>query len=189
METSFVPFPAIETTNLTLRRMTRDDRGDLFEMRHDPRMHLYTDTKPDEGISETEAYIDKMNAGVDAGKWIIWAMELKGERKVIGSISIWNLNPDRGSGELGYGIVPGYQGRGLMKESLLAVVDYGFDRMGLKELDAYTEKDNEPSLHLLETCGFAEAERVDEEGYTNKRTYHMIVYRKKAVGLPSRSPS
>lgn len=178
MKANFAPFPVLETTNLVLRRMTRDDVDDVFEMRRDPEMHLYTDTKPDETPVETKAYVDKMNAGVDAGKWVIWAIELRETGRVIGTISIWNLNPDRGSGELGYGIVPGYQGRGLMKESLLRVVDYGFDVMDLKTLEAYTEKDNLPSLRLLEKCGFAEADRVDEEGTNNKRTYHMLVYRR-----------
>ena len=173
----FTPFPITETRNLVLRRIGLDDLDDLFEMRRDPRMHLHTDTKPDEALDETKVYIDKTNAGVDAGKWVIWAIGLKGQAKVIGTISIWNLNPERESGELGYGIIPDYQGRGLMKESLLAVADYGFDAMNLKVLEAYTERDNLRSLKLLERCGFAEVDRVDEEGYCNKRTYHMIVYR------------
>lgn len=45
---NFTPFPIIETRNLILRRMDHDDLDDLFQMRRDPRMHEYTDTKPDE---------------------------------------------------------------------------------------------------------------------------------------------
>lgn len=43
--------------------------------------------------------------------------------------------------------------------------------------EAYTERDNERSLRLLERCRFAEVNRVDEEGSITRRTYHMIVYR------------
>jgi ribosomal-protein-alanine N-acetyltransferase len=34
-------------------------------MRKDPRMNEYIDTKLEENVHETEAYIDKMNKGVD----------------------------------------------------------------------------------------------------------------------------
>lgn len=65
---NFKPFLNIETKNLTLRRMDHNDIVDLFEMRKDPRMNEYTDTKPDENINETIAYVDKMNKGIDDNK-------------------------------------------------------------------------------------------------------------------------
>lgn len=174
---SFTPFPRIETKNLILRRMNNNDADDLFEMRRDPLMSEHTDTKPDETIEDTQAYIDKMNKGVDNNKWVIWAIEHKQTCKVIGSISIWNISSELKSGELGYGIIPGYQGRGLMKEALLSVVEFGFGVMGLKVLNAYTEENNLKSVKLLENCCFAEVDRVDEEGFFNDRVYHMVVYR------------
>lgn len=177
MKTNFSPFPLIETPNLVLRRMEDGDLEDVFEMRSDPRMHLHTDTKPDEAPAETAAYIEKMTRGVDTEKWIIWAIQLRQSPKVIGSVSIWNLDRERGSGELGYGITPAYQGKGFMKEALRAAIDYGFNIMDLKTLEAYTERANTASCGLLERCGFTEADRVDEEGACNKRTYHMVVYR------------
>ena len=64
-----------------------------------------------------------------------------------------------------------------MKESLLSVVEYGFKVMNLKFLEAYTEEKNIKSIKLLENCNFTEINRVDDEGYYNKRIYHMVVYR------------
>lgn len=174
---NFTPFPDIETKNLLLRRMDYKDIDDLFEMRKDPRMNEYTDAKLDENPVETKEYIDKMNKGIDDNRWIIWAIEHKESNKVIGSISIWNLNSEENNGELGYGIIPDYQGQGLMKEALLNVVKYAFDTMNLEKLDAYTEENNHRSIKLLERCNFAEINRVDEKGYFNDRIYHMVVYR------------
>lgn len=174
---NFTPFPCIETDNLLLRRISQDDADDMFEMRKDPLMNEFTDTKPDAAIEETRNYIDKMNKGVDNNEWIIWAIEHKQAGKVIGSICIWNINSLQESGELGYGIIPAYQGKGLLKEALSSVIEYGFGVMGLKVLDAYTEENNPKSIKLLENSGFIEADRVDDEGYFNNRVYHMIVYR------------
>lgn len=174
---NFTPFPNIETTNLILRRMNYNDVNDLFEMRKDSKMNKYVDTKLEENIQETKAYIEKMNAGVDCNKWIVWALVNKESKKVIGSICIWNINMEQTTGELGYGIIPKYQGKGLMKEALLSVIKYGFNVMKLKSLDAYTEEGNTKSIKLLEKCNFIEANRVDDDGYFNDRVYHMIVFR------------
>jgi [ribosomal protein S5]-alanine N-acetyltransferase len=171
------PFPVIETKNLILRKMDYKDTYDIFMMRNDPGINEYTDTKRDESLEETKSYIAKMNKGVDENKWIIWAIEHRQAKKVIGSISIWNINLEQKSAELGYGIIPEYQGRGLMKEALLSAADYGFNVMNLRALEAYTEENNIKSIKLLKGCKFEEVNRVDDEGYYSNRIFHMIVYR------------
>lgn len=173
----FNPFPIIETKNLLLRRMELKDEHDIFQMRKDPRMNEYTDSKLDNKLEETKSYIEKMNKGVYENKWIIWGIEHKQSGKVIGSISIWNINIEQESGELGYGIIPDYQNRGLMKEALLSVINYGFKKLKLIVLEAYTEEGNINSIKLLKGCNFSEVKRVDEEGYYSNRIYHMIVFR------------
>jgi ribosomal-protein-alanine N-acetyltransferase len=174
---NFTPFPTIETEHLLLRRITLDDANDMFEMRKDPRMYEYLDTKVDINPVETKAYISKMNHGIDEEKWIIWAIEHIQSNIVIGTICIWNLNEEEKSGELGYGIIPDFQGQGLMKESLVSVVEYGFEVMKLKVLEAYTEENNEKSISLLEASEFVEVNRVDEAGDATNRVYRMVVYR------------
>ena len=170
------PFPVLETTHLLLRQMTYHDTENLYDMRKDLRMHAYTDTKPDQTLDDTRNYIEKMNKGISENKWIVWAIEHKSSCKVIGSISIWNINWEEETAELGYGICPDYQGKGLMKEALLEAVAYGFGIMRLKSLEAYTEADNLSSVKLLESCHFNEVSRVDDKGYLNDRVYHMVVY-------------
>jgi ribosomal-protein-alanine N-acetyltransferase len=172
----FEPFPILETKNLILRRIEQNDAHDLYAMRKDSKMHTFTDTKVDGNIDDTIAYMEKMDQGINEKKWIVWALEHKQLKKVMGTISIWNLNKEEKSGELGYGINPAYQGRGLMRESLLSVIEYGFELMNLEKIQAYTEENNRPSISLLEKCNFVEIGRVNEQGYTNNKNFCMIVY-------------
>lgn len=174
---NFNQFQNLSTSNLLLRRMVYNDINDLFHMRKDPRMNEHVDTKLDESIADTEAYINKMNKGIDENKWIIWAIEHKQSKKVIGSISIWNFNLEEKSGELGYGIIPDFQGLGFMKEALLEVIQYAFHELHLKFLYAYTEENNLSSIKLLEKCDFEKVNKVDEKGYFNDRIYRMLVFR------------
>jgi ribosomal-protein-alanine N-acetyltransferase len=175
---NFNPFPVLHTKRLTLRAMQTSDAFDLFEMRHDEHMHEYTDTFPDPSIEDTLKYIDKMTVGVANNLWIIWAIELLESKKVIGSICIWNIEADNLSAELGCGIMPSYQGLGYMKEALVCVVEYGFHELGLKTLEAYTEKANIPSIKLLNSSGFIATKVVIDSGFLKNRDFEMIVYQK-----------
>lgn len=170
-------FPILETERLILRRMTISDKLDIFAMQSDPKMSEHSDSQPALDIKETIAYIEKMEAGVDDGKWLIWAMEDKLTKKVIGTICIWDFSNDKRTAELGYGIIPETRGKGLMKEALSAVVSYGFNTLKMDFLDAYTEENNQPSIKLLHRCGFEEVDRVVDEGFYTDRDFVMVVFR------------
>lgn len=103
-----------------------------------------------------------MLKGIADTKWIIWAIEHKEIKMVIGTISIWNFQNN--IAELGFGIMPGYQGKGLMKEALLAVLNYGLKNFELSELDAYTQVSNLRSIELLRSCRFAYIREVVDKG-------------------------
>lgn len=174
---SFNPFTVLETDNLILRRMERRDLPDLFFMRSDPRMVEFTDSVPDVRIDDTEAYLEKMDKGIDEDRWIIWAIEHQDSKKVIGSICIWNIDPVRACGEVGYGIIPDYQGKGYLQEALSSVVQYAFQMTGLKAVEAFTEASHLKSRRLLAKAGFVETGTVDDPGFYSSRVYHMVVYR------------
>jgi len=173
---TLITFPEIRTENLLLRRMSHKDIPDIFEMRNNPKMIGFTDGKIDGSYDETKVYIDMMSKGIDENKWIIWAIEHKATHKVIGSISIWNIDDEKMNGELGYGVIPDYHGKGLMKEALLIIVEFGFIELDLNEIFAYTEENNLSSIRLLEKCNFKEVERIEEEGFYKKEIFNMVVY-------------
>ena len=174
---NFSPFPTLDTDNLILREMTTSDQDDLFTMRSNPLMHAYTDSSPDEFIEQTNDYIEKMREGIATNRWIVWAIEHKASGRVIGTIGIWNIDEKRKSAELSYALSPAYQGNGYMREALTQAIFYGFDKMHLAAIEAYTEEQNQPSRRLLEKLDFREFAHVEEKSRDEARVYHMIVYR------------
>jgi ribosomal-protein-alanine N-acetyltransferase len=173
---TFTPFPVLKTPRLILRAPEAADADDLYSMRKDPAMAEFTDSIPDQTITDTEKYIEKMNQGVLTDRWVVWAIESKETHRVIGSISLWNLDPIRKSGELGFGIHPAEQGKGLMKEALLAVLDYGFKKMRLATIEAYTEEENERANALLRSCRFLKVDQITEKGMFKQRDFVMNIY-------------
>lgn len=171
--------PVLDTEHLILRRLVLTDSPALFAMRSDERMHTYTNTQPDRNIEQTEAYIRRMNQGVDEKQWCIWAIVEREIDRIIGTISLWNFDARHGTAELGYCIAPAHQGRGRMKEALTRIVEYGFQTLNIQALEAYTEEGNAVSARLLERCGFCAEERINEVGADGTKVYRMIVYRRK----------
>ncbi len=176
MNINRVEFLNLETDRLLLRQMKITDVDALFEMRKEPLMHVYTDTKPDVDQEETMAYLMKMNQGIEEGKWLIWAIEERVSGRVVGSISLWNFDLELNTAELGYGLVPTAWGSGYMAEALGGVLRYGFDELGLSKIEAYTEVGNEASVKLLKKYQFEKTGQIEESGYTNDRVYCMEIY-------------
>lgn len=169
--------PEIRTERLLLSPLSLNDDLDVFKMRTTAQMIAYTDSKLDESIEETRSYIEKMKKGVEEGKWFIWAIRESGSTRLIGSLSLWNFNDSQTTAELGYGLMPEYQGKGYMKEALKAVIDFAFLTLRLERLEAYTEKDNEASIILLKKLDFQYIETIEEEGYYSSKVFHMAIYK------------
>lgn len=64
------------------------------------------------------------------------------------------------SGYLGYYAFAGFEGRGLMREGILAVVRLAFTKLKLHRLEANIQPANAASIALVRSCGFV------QEGYS-----------------------
>ncbi|MBK7227389.1 MAG: GNAT family N-acetyltransferase, partial [Ignavibacteriales bacterium] len=75
-------------------------------------------------------------------------------QRLIGSICLWNLSREENKAEIGYELLPDFQGKGIAQEAMLAVLDCGFNIMLLNKIEAYTHKENSSSIKLLEKFTF-----------------------------------
>ena len=72
-------------------------------------------------------------------------------------------DPD-GMVEIGYGIVPSYQGQGYATEAAEALVAYAFGSRRVRVVRAHTLPRDSPSTHVLKNCGFTRVgEVIDPE--------------------------
>jgi len=177
-------FCEIRTDRLLLRQLKQEDALDIFEMRSNAEMILYTDSKLDETVEDTRKYLEGMNEGIAEGKWLIWAMEHKEKGEVIGTVSVWNYDWEGSKAELGFGVNPRFAHQGYMKEALIAVITFAFETMKFRTLEAYTEKGNLNSKRLLSSSSFHQVRQVSEPGYHSERLYVMDVYEITNRSLP-----
>lgn len=159
MPTSPKPFqPDLSTERLLLRPMEPGDAPEVYFMRTDPHVNQFIDRKSPANLEEVRAFIQKVIEGPN----LMWSITLKGQPKMIGSISLWNFSEDRKVVELGYALHPDHQGKGIMSETLRAVLDFGFESLQVDSIEAFTQVGNAPSRKLLDRHGFAlQADRED----------------------------
>jgi ribosomal-protein-alanine N-acetyltransferase len=95
-----------------------------------------------------------VNIGIANDKWMYWAVCFKDNPKLIGTVCLWNLNEEENKAEVGYELMPEYQRKGIAQESLYAVIGFGFNKLELGKIEAYTHKENLASIKLLENLSF-----------------------------------
>jgi len=83
--------------------------------------------------------------------------------KLIGFIRLYQLSWTLAHGELTYFIDQFFAGRGLMTESLKAVMAFAFEQLQLNKLSQRTAMDNYPSQRLARKVGFRREGDLREE--------------------------
>lgn len=172
----FNPFPTLKTKRLLLRKLEMNDAKYVFGYQSNKDNFEFVDMPIYTSIEEAQNYITKMNTGVEDDRWIIWAIADKETNKILGTISIWNISIEQSKAELGYGLYPGYLGKGIMSEALNEVIDYGFKDMDLKTIEAYTGTENKKSIALLVRNNFTKVSTFIEKETLSGEPLEMVIY-------------
>lgn len=160
---NFNPFPVLKTKRLILRKMCQEDAKLLFDYQSNKLNFPHVEMQVYTNISQSYKYITEKNEAIQKNKWIIWAITYRNSNKILGTISLWNFNAIQETAEFGYGLFPGNTSKGIMTESLLRVIEFGFNEVGMKTIEAYTSILNVKSINLLKRADFSYINRIEEE--------------------------
>lgn len=166
-------FIEIETERLGLRRLKKSDWKMVSFLRSDKTVNKLVKRPSAETKEKALSFIAKIDTGVDKEDLYYWKITEKNKDEMIGSICLWNFSSDRKVAEIGYDLSPDYQGRGIMNESLENVLDFGFQKLSLDSIEAYTHNLNESSRKLLERNGFNLVEGKKDEDNENNVIYEL----------------
>jgi ribosomal-protein-alanine N-acetyltransferase len=150
-------FPVIETRRLILREITLDDLDWYFTHFSIPEIVEGTAFPAPEtreaAQKEMERYILNL---LREKKGFRWGITLKGSSTLIGSCGFYNWDKDEArSAEAGYDLEPAYWGKGIMMESLQAIIQFGFQKMNLNRIQVMIPSHNQRSKKLVQGLGFS----------------------------------
>lgn len=151
---NFIPFPVLETERLTLRQLVSSDDHDIFVLRSDDNVNKYLDREPSKSIDDAKTFIETINKNIQRNESVYWAITLTGTDKLIGTICLFDFSDDNLKAEIGYELLPDFQGKGIMQEAISKVIDFGIQHIGLNSIEAYTHFENQSSTRLLEKFNF-----------------------------------
>ncbi|RPE08497.1 N-acetyltransferase [Chitinophaga lutea] len=174
----FTPFPELATERLVLRRMRPADAPQLFVLRSDPEMMQFIPRPLHQTEADSLALIDLCNDTADKNDGISWAVTEKGKDVLIGTIGFVKIQKEHFRAEVGYILHPAMQGKGIMKEALATVIDYGFREMKLHSIAAIVDPANTASAMLLEKSGFMKEGHLREHEFLLGRFWDSVIYSK-----------
>jgi [ribosomal protein S5]-alanine N-acetyltransferase len=137
LQPNFNPFPQLSTERLILRRITTDDVNEIFSLRSNEQAMKYIDRERAASIKDAEMFFNLINDSANANNGITWAIAFKqSPHKMIGNIGFWRLIKEHYRAEIGYMLHPDFWNKGIMKEALAEVIDFGFNEMKLHSIEA-----------------------------------------------------
>jgi RimJ/RimL family protein N-acetyltransferase len=170
------PIVPLETERLLLRPIQASDAPRIQDLFPNPNMLRYMNASipwpyPEDGAMTA---VGKMLAAMESGEEFPWAILLRG-REEEGLIGVIVLTPASDEDHRGFWLGEPFWGQGLMKEATVAVNDFAFDVLGMKELLLNNAQPNVASHRLKESAG-AEIISVAEANYVGG-TFPQVQWR------------
>ena len=169
----------IETERLILRPFTENDTEAVFNCCQNPNLGNNAGWKPHDTLEESL----KILQTIFIPQKDTWAITRKEDRLLIGAIGILP-DPKRensNAGMIGYWLDEAQWGKGYMSEAVCAVLDYGFNKLGLTLISANCYPQNKRSQRVLEKMGFTYEGILHqaEVSYDDKIYDHLCYYLEK----------
>lgn len=144
----------LETDRLILRLWQVEDVMDMYEYASDLRVGPNAGWPVHEQIETSEKIIEGFIKDKD-----VYAIVLKSENKVIGSIGLHHIKPDnlevgQTQKEIGYVLNPKYWGKGIIPEAVAATLKYGFEVLKADLIWCCHFSFNENSKRVIKKTGF-----------------------------------
>ncbi|MBL0165160.1 MAG: GNAT family N-acetyltransferase [Xanthomonadales bacterium] len=168
--------PTLESSRLRLRQIQVADVEDLFAIFSDPKTMRYWSHAPFVGIAEAEAYLRNIDAGRINGTHLQWGIALGESDKLIGTTTLFALNPRHHRAEIGYALASAHWARGFGHEALMTVLSHAFNARGFLRIEADVDPRNAASCRLLEKLGFRLEGRLRERWHVEDEIQDSAIY-------------
>jgi ribosomal-protein-alanine N-acetyltransferase len=146
-------FPVFKTSRLLLRQITEGDLENIFRGLSDPEVIKYYGVSFDT-LNETKKQIEWFAELEKDETGIWWAICSPDNLMFYGAVGLYYLNSEYKKAEIGFWLIPEYWRRGIISESILLVIEYGFEIMHLNKIEAEVETENIFSKRVMQKLNF-----------------------------------
>ncbi len=176
----FGGLPTFETERLKIRLFNENDVDDLYEYCSDDEVTKYLIFPTYRSRQDAIDRINYCKEGYERLEApILWAIEYKEDEKLIGGIDFVKWDEANNKAEIGYLLSRKYWNKGIMTEALAAIIEFGFEKMGLNRIEICCDERNIGSARVMEKNGLKyegtlRQERFQKGEYVNVKYYSIL---------------
>jgi RimJ/RimL family protein N-acetyltransferase len=151
----------LTTGRLVLRPFTDVDNDPFFALNTHPLVVESLGSSPTR--AESDAMIERYTEELDREGWGLWAVEEAGGAPFVGMVGLHRVRPELPCApavEVGWRLHPDHWGHGYATEAAAASLRFGFHKVGLGEIVAFTTTVNARSQAVMVRIGM----RRDPDG-------------------------
>ncbi|NTX04777.1 GNAT family N-acetyltransferase [Myxococcus sp. CA040A] len=151
----------LRTERLVLRDFQREDTPSVFAYHSKP-AYLEHYRQPPPTQEDVRAFVAMLCGWAQEVPRAKYQLAITLDSRVIGTCGVRKQAPEDTSAEYGCELDPAFWGHGYAREASRALLEFGFQSLGLKRLFALTQPGNLGAIRLAESLGF---HRVTEGRY------------------------
>ena len=147
------PIVVLRTQRLELQPLEVEEARQLIETGRQHGRRLLPGYPTDATLVSAGIVVQAAAEGRDLGPFTAYQIRRQLDGMVIGDCGFHGLPDERGTVELGYGIVEGERGRGYATEAVEALIGFALLQYGVRRVEAETTRANAASRRVLEKAG------------------------------------
>ncbi|RZN82115.1 MAG: N-acetyltransferase [Winogradskyella sp.] len=166
-------FPLIKTNRLLLREIIDADLENIFNGLSNPNVIKHY------GISfdTIDATKEQMSWFAD-DKQLWWAICALDNKTFYGAVGLNDINPKENKAEIGLWLLPEFWGKGIMKEVLPLITNYGFKQLKLHRIEGFVETENSNCKKAMSKLDFEYEKTIKDCEIKNGKSISVDIYAK-----------
>ena len=166
-------FPLIKTNRLLLREIIDADLENIFNGLSNPNVIKHY------GISfdTIDATKEQMSWFAD-NKQLWWAICALDNKTFYGAVGLNDINPKENKAEIGLWLLPEFWGKGIMKEVLPLITNYGFKQLKLHRIEGFVETENSNCKKAMSKLDFEYEKTIKDCEIKNGKSISVDIYAK-----------
>lgn len=168
--------PLLQGRRIRLRGFRQGDIDDLYALYSDPSVTLYWSFPAWTERVQAQDLLQHAMVSRSANKILCWAIADRDNDRLMGSLTLFNINRAQGRADIGYALHSGQWGKGYANEALHLTLDHAFDRLLLRRVEADIDPRNTGSCKLVERLGFRREGLLRERWLVDNALQDSAIY-------------
>ena len=167
----------IESRRLIIREYTDEDWGAVYAYVKDPNFWKYQAGEPptEERVKALIQWTVREQKLSPRVNYYLAAQDAQ-SGQIIGEAVLKTIPPGHGQGEIGFGVMPQHWKKWYATEIARALLDVGFNTLGLNRIAAQCAPENKASIRVMQKLGMAREGLLREHYRVGTKYWSSVIY-------------